>query len=220
VQPFNVGQASIGVLTLYNSGNPALIIQPNATEPNTTAMIQALKSVSDGSGVVFQTSYVGTITVGVNNLGLVNNEPTGASFGASWRTWDNGGNGQSLSMRGTTISVKNNANTTELVIDPSNIQITFGSSGNAAIAYNGGSGKLQLGDPTLNSGNGTLAYAQWFPGIFYAAGGTALPSCTGGLKGTVAIVSDATAPTYNGAYTSGGAVPALVLCNGSNWTTH
>ena len=47
-----------------------------------------------------------------------------------------------------------------------------------------------------------------------------LPTCNAAHKGFLALVSDATAPTYNGALTGGGAVQALVLCSGAAWLTH
>jgi hypothetical protein len=61
----------------------------------------------------------------------------------------------------------------------------------------------------------------------FAAAGPALPACNttavanypNGTKGFQAVVSDATAPTYNATYTSGGAVVAHVVCNGTNWVT-
>lgn len=62
--------------------------------------------------------------------------------------------------------------------------------------------------------------SYWLPSIVYSAAGTALPTCAASLKGTMAIVSDATTPTYNATYASGGAITVPVLCNGTNWTTH
>ena len=61
----------------------------------------------------------------------------------------------------------------------------------------------------------------------FAAAGPALPACNTtavpgyptGTKGFQAVVSDATAPTYNANYASGGAVVAHVVCNGANWVT-
>jgi hypothetical protein len=53
----------------------------------------------------------------------------------------------------------------------------------------------------------------------YSAAGTPLPTCNTGAKGTKAVVSDATIPTYLGTYTSGGAVIAPVFCDGTNWLT-
>jgi hypothetical protein len=55
----------------------------------------------------------------------------------------------------------------------------------------------------------------------YSAAGTPLPSASDALKGTVAVVSDATLPTVGAAYVSGGAVCCLVLCSGlaGGWVT-
>jgi len=48
-----------------------------------------------------------------------------------------------------------------------------------------------------------------------------LPACSSGTtRDTMAVVSDATAPTYNGALTGGGAVVVPVFCNGSAWVAH
>jgi hypothetical protein len=56
--------------------------------------------------------------------------------------------------------------------------------------------------------------------LLYSAAGTAVPTCNSGSKGTALVVSDATAPTYLGTYTSGGAVVSPALCNGTNWVTY
>jgi hypothetical protein len=56
-------------------------------------------------------------------------------------------------------------------------------------------------------------------GLLYSAAGTALPTCNSGLNGTRAVVSDATTPTYHGAYSSGGGVVSPVFCNGTAWLT-
>lgn len=54
----------------------------------------------------------------------------------------------------------------------------------------------------------------------YSAAGTPLPTCNASTNGAQVYVSDATAPTYHGAYASGGAVPAGVYCiNGTGWVT-
>lgn len=59
------------------------------------------------------------------------------------------------------------------------------------------------------------------PAVIYSAAGTPLPAASDALKGASAIVSDATLPTYGGAYISGGAVIARVLCTGlsGGWVT-
>jgi hypothetical protein len=53
----------------------------------------------------------------------------------------------------------------------------------------------------------------------YSAAGVPLPTCNAGSKGAQAVVSDATAPTYNATYASGGAVVAHVVCDATNWKT-
>lgn len=74
------------------------------------------------------------------------------------------------------------------------------------------------------SGVSSVAFALQAPLTVYSAAGTALPSCAVGTNGFQAVVSDATAPTYMGAYTSGGTITAAVICsfNGSaySWVTH
>lgn len=58
------------------------------------------------------------------------------------------------------------------------------------------------------------------PGTLYSAAGTPLPTATTALKGAQAVVSDADTPTYGGAYDSGGATVAAVICDGTGWFTH
>lgn len=74
------------------------------------------------------------------------------------------------------------------------------------------------------STTGTLALPIFTPTVLYSAAGTALPSCASGIKGALAVVSDATSPTYMGAYASGGGITTEVICsfNGStySWLTH
>lgn len=47
-----------------------------------------------------------------------------------------------------------------------------------------------------------------------------LPLCNSILKGGMAYVTDAVAPTYNGSLNGGGAVVIPVFCNGTRWTAH
>jgi hypothetical protein len=58
------------------------------------------------------------------------------------------------------------------------------------------------------------------PEVLYSAAGTPLPSCASGIKGAQAVVSDASNPTYMGAYASGGTITAAVICsyNGTTYT--
>lgn len=84
-----------------------------------------------------------------------------------------------------------------------------------------GSNTVTLGDSTTIA---SYLFGITVPGTIYSASGTALPSCASGIKGASATVSDATAPLYMTAYTSGGAVTAEVICsyNGTTyaWLTH
>jgi hypothetical protein len=77
----------------------------------------------------------------------------------------------------------------------------------------------QLTIGSQNGGTGTGRPVILVSAGLYAAAGPALPTCAAGIKGAQAVVSDATAPTYNANYTSGGAVVAHVVCNGTNWVT-
>ena len=59
------------------------------------------------------------------------------------------------------------------------------------------------------------------PPFRYSAAGFAVPTCNAATNGIRLQVSDSTAPTYHGAYTSGGAIPAGVICiNGTGWVTN
>lgn len=57
------------------------------------------------------------------------------------------------------------------------------------------------------------------PTTIYSAAGTPLPAATVPMTGRREMVSDATTPTYLGAYVSGGAVLAQVICTGTGWVT-
>lgn len=93
-------------------------------------------------------------------------------------------------------------------------------SGNDTGISRGAAGVISIDTTTAQNGLGIVKTAAVLPGVLYSAAGTALPTCAAGIKGQSAVVSDATTPTYLGTYTSGGAVAAAVLCNGTNWVTH
>lgn len=84
--------------------------------------------------------------------------------------------------------------------------------------YGGSSSQFQV------NGSGVVTAPSVIPGVLYSAAGTALPTCAAGIQGETAVVKDATSPTYMGAYTSGGAITAAVICsyNGTtySWLTH
>jgi hypothetical protein len=84
------------------------------------------------------------------------------------------------------------------------------------------------GQTALDDGSGTCYTPSVgipvSPTILYSAAGTPLPSCAVGIQGANSVVSDATAPTYMGAYTSGGGITAAVICSydgtSYSWLTH
>ena len=47
-----------------------------------------------------------------------------------------------------------------------------------------------------------------------------LGTCDAGATGTIKYVTDASGPTYGATLAGGGAVRALALCDGTNWTAH
>jgi hypothetical protein len=77
------------------------------------------------------------------------------------------------------------------------------------------------GDAIYSDANGNYS-DRYVSGLsqLYSAAGKALPTCNSTLTGRQARVSDATSPTFNATYTSGGTVTAAVMCNGSNWITY
>lgn len=75
-----------------------------------------------------------------------------------------------------------------------------------------GSGILVLGEPdTQILMRGPLQLPEYTTAT--------LPAAVAGLEGAIAYVTDATAPTYHGAYVGGGAVKCLVWCDGAAWFT-
>jgi hypothetical protein len=71
--------------------------------------------------------------------------------------------------------------------------------------------------------SGNVTQNSLRPTLLYSAAGTALPTCNSAANGYQYTVSDATSPTFLGAYTSGGAVTSPVICNGTgsySWKTY
>jgi hypothetical protein len=101
-------------------------------------------------------------------------------------------------------------NTVDNVISPTNYE-------RGVFDWTTNSGVLTIGTQAAGTGSGRPVLLV-SAGLF-AAAGPALPACAAGIKGAQAVVSDATAPTYNANYASGGAVVAHVVCNGANWVT-
>jgi hypothetical protein len=83
-----------------------------------------------------------------------------------------------------------------------------------------------LGPPTfgaLASFNAGIQVNGSGPGIitpgYFSVAGTPLPACNSENASAQAEVSDATSPTYLGAYVGSGTVKTPVMCNGSAWVT-
>jgi hypothetical protein len=101
------------------------------------------------------------------------------------------------------------------------IELYAGAVAKAAYGYGGATNSWLVFSNPLNATAFSidLASGVW-SGIIYSAAGTALPTCNATHNGATAVVSDATGPTYRGAYTSGGTAYARVLCvSGTGWIT-
>lgn len=66
------------------------------------------------------------------------------------------------------------------------------------------------------AGQGTFTQPIQLPSYTVAT----LPACSAANQYAIAAVTDATAPTYNGALTGGSTVKIPVFCTGSAWTAH
>lgn len=96
--------------------------------------------------------------------------------------------------------------------------------GAGLIIYTPGTCGFQGSNFSLSTtgGSGQIVIAGFLvPNTLYSAAGTPLPAANSVPQGSLAWVSDALAPTYNGAYISGGAVTTIVISDGAtNWFTH
>lgn len=108
--------------------------------------------------------------------------------------------------------------------------LATGSSGKLVFADGAGNIRADYGNTTASvwtfgaplASTGALTAATTLQSTtVYSAAGTALPTCNAGAEGMRAAVSDATSPTFNAAYTSGGAVHTSVYCTGTGgWVTN
>jgi hypothetical protein len=112
--------------------------------------------------------------------------------------------------------------------------IAFNNATSGSITLQPTTGALGAVTATLPANTGTIAetnLAQTFTAIqtfdttiklkgYTVAGLTAAHPCNAGAEGSMAYVTDATAPLYNTALTGGGAVKVPVFCDGATWTSH
>ena len=100
------------------------------------------------------------------------------------------------------------------------VNVTGGTVG-IGLGENGGNVVITggVGDTANGGTNGINVLASPTQLVLYNT--STLPACTSQLNSAIAAVSDATLPTYGGAYTGGGAVQTIVYCiSGTGWTTH
>ena len=92
------------------------------------------------------------------------------------------------------------------------------------LAYVDGANLTPLHSIDFSAATSGFKVPYLIPGTIFSAAGTALPTCAAALKGAETVVSDATTPTYMGAYASGGTITTAVICsfNGTTyaWLTH
>lgn len=81
--------------------------------------------------------------------------------------------------------------------------------GVVSISIDGGTGSVKTGALSATRPVQLAAYT--------VAG---LPACNAALRDGMAVVTDATSPTYRGALIGGGSARTPVYCDGSTWTAH
>jgi hypothetical protein len=186
--------------------------------------------VSADSGTT--TNYIGSAPLkagsNVTITGAANGLTVAASSGGDTITSPNssltiGGTSTATTLDALLVKTTGGVSTNATFFLPfvsSNTSGFYGLDTAAGLGFNPSTGVVQVGSGT----SGSITTALFIPGILYSAAGTALPTCNSGSKGTLAVVSDATSPTYMGTYTSGGGITTAVICsyNGStySWLTH
>ena len=102
--------------------------------------------------------------------------------------------------------------------NPGTIQMTGGGVGLVLNAPN----TIQIEQSSGRALDVNAAYVKaWQPLILQPYTVAALPTCNATLKYSIANVTDAVSPTYNGALTGGGTVNVLAFCNASGaWVSH
>ena len=90
--------------------------------------------------------------------------------------------------------------------------------GQSLPAVNGGQGFYYGFEPSAEDLNSYFHAKQDWPLPAYTV--ATLPTCGPAIARSLAVITDATTPTYNGTPVGGGAVIVPVFCNGTVWTTH
>jgi hypothetical protein len=223
---FQVGGSSlvnitkVGQFNLVPGGSPAgIVISSGASAANIWVDTNTTNSL------MLSANSLGTANaVQVNGAGLI----LAVNRGLAWKaglTVSTGGNGDTGIVRDGTAGVLALLNPdTSTAGTGLRIYNTTDSFGISPTNYERGvfdwttnANQLTIGSQAGGTGSGRQVILV--SAGLYSAAGVALPACAAGIKGAQAVVSDATAPTYNANYASGGAVVAHVVCNGANWVT-
>lgn len=222
---------------LNDGGNAYLAAMTNAGMGVQGSSIQALVSSTCGANndiacLNEANTFFAWPTIKANGPGI-NLTNTGSGGGSSnWEIWGSNGmnffqfNGQ-LTMAWWPISGGFNltlqANQCYGWDDATGGAFLLADAPDTAMCRDGGD-TFDFGNGSYQDRSATLRFAKFNPGILYSAAGTTLPSCASGIQGEQAVVSDATSPTYMGAYTSGGTITTAVICSYDGttytWKTH
>lgn len=220
------------------------LVLNNATNSTFSGNINGVVDAGQSDyGITFSgtnTNNVIVFTINNDKIAQINGSPAGNTvilngntYSSATTSWYNGAITRWFSDAGTTQTASMNGATGQMNVK----QFNTGSSGWSVFSIGGpnnfdfstnqnfmtlnaGAGVYQLAEGCTGTGcPATQPIKMTIPNFLYSAAGTALPTCNTASKGTSLYVSDATSPTFQGTYASGGAVATAVLCNGTNWVT-
>lgn len=220
--PVNVPSGGSVILTLLDSGVTFLITDappPGAGSPNWSTIVHGTNTDLGAFATAGSWTFSGNVYHD-SSSGLVNfqfgPDPTPSTSGSTC-VYDSGNfviDGTCNGNRGLFF------------------QGQFGTSYIAAFRPASGTSVLEIGlngsllNPAGNfqSIRGPSSGPAALDALTFSSGGTPLATCSSTIAGYTAVVSDATSPTYMGAYTSGGGITAAVICSFDGttyaWLTH
>jgi hypothetical protein len=240
VWPYTQGSGTFGI-RLSAGGDPTAGGSPN--DPATVAMLIATGKGENGDytnytwnkGIVFTSSAL-TGTDGTNGTGTAIEMARGQII--DWLTPGNGNGAMIYSLASAT-----GGHETRLIFNNDAIQLTGTAARNIAkfshmvgttavnytdtydavagaapkIAAEGSDSNINLNLAPKGTGVVTIGSGGVRLPVYTVA---TLPACGASNTETLAAVSDALSPTYNGPLTGGGTVNVPVYCNGAGWTAH
>jgi len=187
----------------------------------------ALSLINNGSGGLNVQDTGGGINITENaaagTIGIFN------SGSGSTDIHDSGGGGIAITTEGgaTGIGITNLNSGGTLITDSGGGGITINASSGGSVNVEATNGViLTAGEVALLGSGGVVTQSPFLviqssTGALYNAATNPLPDPTTVPPGAQAAVSDATLPTYMGAYVGGGAVVCSVISDGAtNWFTH